>query len=89
MLVGDTVAHFRSEEHLRTLHIVEDSVFKFGLQSVCVNEVEVHFFVSGYLHANVALDVVKRAALVQLEVIAPGALTSNLVFHLLEKKHET
>lgn len=68
-LVGNAEPHHRSNNHLRATREVIHHVFKFGLQSDLVNEVEVDSRLSGDLEPHIAFNEEDLAANLREHII--------------------
>ena len=62
LLESDGETDLGAKHHLRAVHEVEHDIFKFGHQSLLVDQVEVNLLVGGDLDAHVALDEIKLAS---------------------------
>lgn len=70
-LVGNTISDSGTEHHLVAAHEVEHDVLEGWLESLWVNQIEVHLIIGGDLDPFVSFDEVDEASHVDLVVLLP------------------
>ena len=70
-LICDSIFDFGAKHHLIATHKIKHDVFKFGLKSYWVNQVEIYDVIGGDLDSFVSFDEVNESTDLQLVVLFP------------------
>jgi len=70
-LIGNTISDSGTEHHLVAAHEVEHDILEGWLESLWVNQIEVHLIVSGNLDPFVSFNEVDEASHIDLVVLLP------------------